>query len=107
MRRGGGGVLSLQGAPLKTGGPSFAENRKFEPPGSRRLSAKYEILNSAKHEKQACLGNRYNGFGQLHMMGDDLSWVGPNSWRTEGTSWTDTYQVKPMGILSAPQLILD
>jgi len=54
-----------------------------------------------------CLGNRYNGFGQLHMMGDDLSWAGPNSWRTEGTSWTDTYQVKPMGILSAPQLILD
>ena len=54
-----------------------------------------------------CLGNRYNGFGQLHMMGDDLSWVGPNSWRTEGTSWTDTYQVKPMGILSAPLLILD
>lgn len=51
-----------------------------------------------------CLGNRYNGFGQLHLIGDDLFWLGPNSWRSEGTSWTDTYQVKPMGILSAPQI---
>ena len=52
-----------------------------------------------------CLGNRYNGFGQLHLIGDDIVWLGPNSWRTEGTSWTDTYQVKPMGILTAPQII--
>lgn len=52
-----------------------------------------------------CLGNRYNGFGQLHLIGDDLYWLGQNSWRTEGTSWTDTYQVKPMGILTAPQII--
>ena len=53
-----------------------------------------------------CLGNRYNGFGQLHLIGDDIVWLGQNSWRTEGTSWTDTYQVKPMGILTAPQILL-
>ncbi len=53
-----------------------------------------------------CLGNRYNGFGQLHYIGDDLFWEGPNAWRTEGTAWTDTYRVKPMGILSAPQIII-
>ena len=52
-----------------------------------------------------CLGNRHNGFGQLHLMGDDIVWLGQNSWRTEGTAWTDTYQVKPMGILTAPQVI--
>ena len=52
-----------------------------------------------------CLGNRYNGFGQLHLIGDDLVWLGQNSWRTEGTSWTDTYQVKAMGILTAPLLL--
>lgn len=50
------------------------------------------------------LGNRYNGFGQLHMIGDDINWLGPDSWRSEGTSWSDTYQVKPMGILTAPLL---
>ena len=49
-----------------------------------------------------CLGNRYNGFGQLHLIGNDLVWLGPNSWRTEGADWTDTWQVRPMGILSAP-----
>lgn len=49
-----------------------------------------------------CLGNRYNGFGQLHMIGDDIPWLGPNSWRTEGTSWTENYQLRPMGILTAP-----
>ena len=52
-----------------------------------------------------CLGNRYNGFGQLHLIGDDLFWLGPDSWRSEGTSWTDAWQVRPMGILSAPQII--
>ena len=49
-----------------------------------------------------CLGNRYNGFGQLHLIGDDVVWLGPDSWRTEGDSWTDVYQLRPMGILSAP-----
>lgn len=49
-----------------------------------------------------CLGHRYNGFGQLHMIGDDLVWMGPDSWRTTGEAWTDGYQVKPMGVLSAP-----
>lgn len=48
------------------------------------------------------LGNRYNGFGQLHMIGDDVNWLGPDSWRTEGISWSSNYQLKPMGILSAP-----
>ena len=52
-----------------------------------------------------CLGNRHNGFGQLHLIGDDLLWLGPESWRTEGSSWTDTYQVRPMGVLSAPLII--
>lgn len=53
-----------------------------------------------------CLGNRYNGFGQLHLIGDDIVWLGQNSWRSEGTSWTDTYQIRPMGILTAPQIIV-
>ncbi len=52
--------------------------------------------------KITCLGNRYNGFGQLHLIGDDQVWLGPDSWRTEGISRTDTWQIRPMGILSAP-----
>ena len=53
-----------------------------------------------------CYGNRYNGFGQLHMIGDDLNWVGPDSWRTKGNSWSDEYQFKPMGILTRPQFFM-
>lgn len=49
-----------------------------------------------------CLGHRYNGFGQIHMIGDDLVWMGPDSWRTKNESWTEEYRVKPMGVLSAP-----
>ncbi|MDE6641217.1 MAG: hypothetical protein K2K63_11885, partial [Acetatifactor sp.] len=49
-----------------------------------------------------CLGHRYNGFGQLHMIGDDLVWLGPDSWRTENESWAEEYQVRPMGVLSEP-----
>lgn len=67
-------------------------------------------LNNWKEEDNilqiTCLGNRYNGFGQLHLIGDDMFWLGQDSWRSEGTSWTDTYQVKPMGILTAPHIIV-
>ncbi len=52
------------------------------------------------------LGNRYNGFGQLHMVGDDVNWLGPDSWRTKGTSWSEAFQLKPMGILTAPLVYL-
>ena len=68
-----------------------------------------ELSNLKKQDnilRITCLGNRYNGFGQLHLIGDDMVWLGPDSWRSSGTSWTDTYQVKPMGILTAPQVIV-
>lgn len=63
----------------------------------------FEQLEKGNHKISiTCLGHRYNGFGQLHMIGDDLVWMGPDSWRTESESWTEEYQVKPMGVLSAP-----
>jgi hypothetical protein len=48
-------------------------------------------------------GNRFNSFGQLHLV-DDPKYVnyGPDSWRTGGVRWSYEYQLKPMGILSAP-----
>lgn len=67
-----------------------------------------EFIEASKHPSETLaltlLGNRYNGFGQLHMLGDDINWLGPDSWRSEGTSWSDTYQIKPMGILTVPLL---
>jgi len=50
------------------------------------------------------LGTRYNSFGPVHLADPLYNWFGPNSWRTEGVKWTESYRLKPLGILSAPQL---
>ncbi|MBO6242312.1 MAG: hypothetical protein J6O61_16030 [Butyrivibrio sp.] len=68
--------------------------------------------NTSIHGKEACrvklilLGNRYNGFGQLHLIGDDMVWLGPDSFRSCGDSFTSTYNVISMGIMSEPVIIL-
>ena len=61
-------------------------------------------LNSAEtcRVKLTLLGNRYNGFGQLHLIGDDIVWLGPDSFRSCGDSFTGNYNVIPMGIMSEP-----
>jgi hypothetical protein len=51
-------------------------------------------------------GNRVNTFGNLHYPPEHLAWYGPNSWRTQGDNWTDEYQLRPQGILSAPRVLL-
>ena len=45
-------------------------------------------------------GNRFNGFGTLHNANDEFQWYGPDSYRTSGSQWTDSYLLRPMGILS-------
>lgn len=49
-------------------------------------------------------GNRFNGFGTLHNANDEFRWYGPDSYRTSGSQWTDSYLFHPMGILSAVKL---
>ncbi len=49
-------------------------------------------------------GNRFNGFGTLHNADSDYRWYGPDSYRTYGSQWTDSYLVKPLGILSSVYL---
>ena len=50
-------------------------------------------------------GNRVNTFGQIHStVAKGTFWYGPPSWRTQGDSWSDEYQLRPMGILTAPVL---
>jgi hypothetical protein len=52
-------------------------------------------------------GNRFNAFGCLHNRNPDLIWYGPDCWRTVGEHWAYEYQLRPMGILSAPRLMRD
>ncbi len=49
-------------------------------------------------------GNRVNAFGPVHNADPTRTWFGPNAWRTVGDSWAYEYQLKPMGILSAPRI---
>ncbi len=49
-------------------------------------------------------GNRFNGFGTLHNANDEFRWYGPDSYRTSGSQWTDSYLFHDMGILSAVRL---
>ena len=56
------------------------------------------------HLKLTACGNRVNTFGPVHNCNETETWIGPNAWRTEGTSWSYEYQLKPTGILKAPQI---
>ncbi|MBQ4044429.1 MAG: hypothetical protein IJD06_10600, partial [Clostridia bacterium] len=50
-------------------------------------------------------GTRINGFGAIHNCVPGYSYWGPNSWRTHGTpGWTDSYVLRPAGLLDAPEV---
>jgi hypothetical protein len=51
-------------------------------------------------------GNRVNTFGSLHHPAERPAWYGPNIWRTAGDEWTDEYQLRAQGILSAPRVLV-
>ena len=48
------------------------------------------------------LGNRQNAFGPVHLADIPRKWIGPDAWRTSGPWWTESYRLKPIGLLSAP-----
>lgn len=55
------------------------------------------------HELQlTVLGHRENAFGPLHNADAHQQWIGPDTWRASGASWTDSYRLAQMGLLSAP-----
>lgn len=59
-------------------------------------------------EHEICIrsyGNRANAFGMVHNCNEQLSWGGPNAWRTTGEEYAKEYQLKRMGILKAPVLV--
>jgi hypothetical protein len=51
-------------------------------------------------------GNRVNSFGCVHNANEKTFWFGPNAWRTSGDEWAYEYQLKPMGVLVAPLLMI-
>ena len=60
-------------------------------------------LSAGEHSLQiTAYGNCFNAFGHLHNVDPGLWWYGPPAWRSTGANWAYEYQLKPMGILSAP-----
>lgn len=51
-----------------------------------------------------CFGTRVNTFGQLHQNDRHDQWWGPDSWRSDGSSWTWEYRFWKQGILKSPQI---
>lgn len=57
------------------------------------------------HLSITAYGNRFNGFGTVHNADDEFRWYGPDSYRTSGSQWSDSYLLKPTGILSPIYLL--
>ena len=67
--------------------------------------AKLGFLSAGSHELIVRVyGNRFNVMGALHNADDYYVGFGPDSYHTTGEQWTDTYRVRPVGLLAAPQL---
>ena len=52
-------------------------------------------------------GNRFNMFGQLHNCNRLEKYYGPFTWRTKGNSFSYEYQLRELGILTAPLIYID
>ena len=50
------------------------------------------------------LNTRENAFGPLHRTDYSNKWIGPDSWRTADSYWTESYRLTKAGVLSAPLL---
>ena len=60
---------------------------------------------AGKHELTlTLLGNRENTFGPIHRADTTNSWIGPDAWRTENASWTDSYRLTALGLRTAPKI---
>ncbi|OAM90468.1 glycosyl hydrolase [Termitidicoccus mucosus] len=69
------------------------------------LRAELGRLAKGKHRLDiTAFGHRHNAFGPLHNTDRELRWLGPDAWRSRGGDWAYQYQLRPMGILSAPRI---
>lgn len=56
--------------------------------------------------KLTVYGHRFNTFGCVHNCAERYDWYGPDSWRTKGDSWSYEYQLKDIGMLTSPRILL-
>ncbi len=61
-------------------------------------------LKGGKRLDITLFGNRANCFGPVHLA-EPISWLGPYSYRSRGTHFSPEYQLKPLGLVSAPIIL--
>lgn len=74
------------------------------------IEAPYKVslgqLTPGQHKIELKLyGNRFNTFGSFHGAKPFIWNGGPDNWRSSGIFWTDTYNLKPLGIMQPPIVI--
>ena len=50
-------------------------------------------------------GNRFNSFGTLHNCNDEFKWYNSNAYRTTGCEWSESFCLRPFGILSRVEIL--
>ncbi|MBQ8893828.1 MAG: hypothetical protein IJ043_05405 [Clostridia bacterium] len=56
--------------------------------------------------KVTVFGHRFNTFGCVHNCDEQYSWFGPDCWRTVGDRWSYEYQLKEIGLLISPKVVM-
>lgn len=70
------------------------------------FEARFYNVESGEHRLElTAFGSRVNTFGAVHNANTRTTWFGPNAWRTTSSEWSYEYQLKPSGILIAPELL--
>lgn len=63
-------------------------------------------LAAGEHRLEICAyGNRFNSFGTLHNCNEEYKWYGPDSYRTRGSEWSESWCLRPFGILSRVEIL--
>ena len=102
--------ITTNGAPLAVTVPHYAGAAvRVEADGKKQyvVYPPYRTvltgLEAGEHDLDiVLLGNRQNAFGPVHLADIPRKWIGPDAWRTSGPWWTESYRLKPIGLLSAP-----
>ena len=92
----GGAVVVLRGA-----SGDASEILAF-PPHTADLAP---FATSGNHVVCEVVLTRRNLFGPLHLAPKEQLAIGPESFRSQGEAWTDTYQLFPAGLLAAPVFV--
>ena len=101
-------VLSIPGfsSPVLTVEWGRDENSKRGHVAFQPRTLDLGVLDAGDHHLSiTAYGNRYNAFGHVHTP-DWMTNCWPDAWRTQGWAWTEDYNVRPVGILDAPKVMI-